>query len=174
MHIFSKCVRFMGESAGYWPEMAHWKAFLLALSCTRASWGAYYMCLLFSLDFLEVSNGEKFTCAHLMDSVAFVRGYLRFARFSTLSRCSKLFYTFSRCYFHIESAFSGASISFVLSHIARYAPSPEENSCARERTFNVKLISNTYLMSANEPLMVVNVFLCGLWRAMFVNGSTTA
>ena len=84
MHIFSKCVRFMGESAGYWPEMAHWKAFLLALSCTRASWGAYYMCLLFSLDFLEVSNGEKFTCAHLMDSVAFVRGYLRFARFSTL------------------------------------------------------------------------------------------
>ena len=36
MHIFSKCVRFMGESAGYWPEMAHSKAFLLALSCTRA------------------------------------------------------------------------------------------------------------------------------------------
>ena len=138
MHIFSKCVRFMGESAGYWPEMAHWKAFLLALSCTRASWGAYYMCLLFSLDFLEVSNGEKFTCAHLMDSVAFVRGYLRFARFSTLSRCSKLFYTFSRCYFHIESAFSGASISFVLSHIARYAPSPEENSCIPITHFQCK------------------------------------
>ena len=54
MHIFSKCVRFMGESAGYWPEMAHWKAFLLALSCTRASWGACLMFLLLSLDFLEV------------------------------------------------------------------------------------------------------------------------
>ena len=77
MHIFSKCVRFMGESAGCWPEMAHSKAFLLALSCARASWGACYTYLLFSLDFLEVSNGEKFTCAHLMDSVAFVRGYLR-------------------------------------------------------------------------------------------------
>ena len=55
-----------------------------------------------------------------------------------ISRCSKLFYTFSRCYFHIESAFSGASISFVLSHIARYVPSPEENSCIPITHFQCK------------------------------------
>ena len=58
----------------------------------------------------------------------------------TISRCSKLFYTISRYYFHIESTFSGASVSFVLSHIARYDPLrfpryrgtetlAEENSC---------------------------------------------
>ncbi len=57
---------------------------------------------------------------------------------STLSRCSKLFYTISRCYFHIESTFSGASISFVLSHIARYVPSPEENSCIPITHFQCK------------------------------------
>ena len=45
-----------------------------------------------------------------------------FVRVCILSRCSKLFYTISRCYFYIESTFSGASISFVLSHIARYDP----------------------------------------------------
>ena len=55
-----------------------------------------------------------------------------------ISRCSKLFYTISRCYFHIESTFSGASISFVLSHIARYVPSPEENSCIPITHFQCK------------------------------------
>ena len=66
-----------------------------------------------------------------------------------ISRCSKLFYTFSRCYFHIESAFSGASISFVLSHIARYDPLrfpryrgtetlAEENSCIPITHFQCK------------------------------------
>ena len=40
----------------------------------------------------------------------------------TISRCSKSFYTFSRCYFHIESTFLSASVSFVLSHIARHIP----------------------------------------------------
>ena len=55
-----------------------------------------------------------------------------------ISRCSKLFYTISRCYFHIESTFSGASVSFVLSHIARYVPSPEENSCIPITHFQCK------------------------------------
>ena len=56
----------------------------------------------------------------------------------SISRCSKLFYTISRCYFHIESTFSGASVSFVLSHIARYVPSPEENSCIPITHFQCK------------------------------------
>ena len=56
----------------------------------------------------------------------------------SISRCSKLFYTISRCYFYIESTFSGASISFVLSHIARYVPSPEENSCIPITHFQCK------------------------------------
>ena len=56
----------------------------------------------------------------------------------TISRCSKLFYTISRYYFHIESTFSGASVSFVLSHIARYVPSPEENSCIPITHFQCK------------------------------------
>lgn len=43
MHIFSKCVRFMAESVGYWPEMAHCKAFLLALSYTSA-YGVHALC----------------------------------------------------------------------------------------------------------------------------------
>ena len=55
-----------------------------------------------------------------------------------ISRCSKLFYTISKCYFHIESTFSGASVSFVLSHIARYVPSPEENSCIPITHFQCK------------------------------------
>ena len=55
-----------------------------------------------------------------------------------ISRCSKLFYTISRHYFHIESTFSGASVSFVLSHIARYVPSPEENSCIPITHFQCK------------------------------------
>ena len=55
-----------------------------------------------------------------------------------ISRCSKLFYTISRCYFHIESTFSGASVSFVLSHIARYVPSSEENSCIPITHFQCK------------------------------------
>ena len=55
-----------------------------------------------------------------------------------LSRCSKLFYTINKCYFHIESTFSGASVSFVLSHIARYVPSPEENSCIAITHFQCK------------------------------------
>ena len=55
-----------------------------------------------------------------------------------LSRCSKWVYTISRCYFHIESTFSGASVSFVLSHIARYVPSPEENSCIPITHFQCK------------------------------------
>ena len=55
-----------------------------------------------------------------------------------ISRCSKLFYTISRCYFYIESTFSGASVSFVLSHIARYVPSPEENSCIPITYFQCK------------------------------------
>ena len=37
-----------------------------------------------------------------------------------ISRCSKLFYTVSRCCFHIESTFSGASVSFFLCHIGRF------------------------------------------------------
>ena len=51
------------------------------------------------------SSSEKFRWLHCM-----------------LSRCSKLFYTIGRCSFHIESTFSGAPVSFVLSHISRYAP----------------------------------------------------
>ena len=43
--------------------------------------------------------------------------------------CSKLFYTIGRCYFYIGSTFSSASLSLVFSHIARYVPSPEGNSC---------------------------------------------
>ena len=66
------------------------------------------------------------------------RGFLFCCVFSIISRCSKLFYTISRCYFHIESTFSGASISFVLSHIARYVPSPEENSCIPITHFQCK------------------------------------
>ena len=38
----------------------------------------------------------------------------------------------------IESTFSGASVSFVLSHIARYVPSPEENSCIPITHFQCK------------------------------------
>ena len=40
--------------------------------------------------------------------------------------------------FFIESTFSGASVSFVLSHIARYVPSPEENSCIPITHFQCK------------------------------------
>ena len=72
-----------------------------------------------------------------------------FVRVCILSRCSKLFYTISRCYFYIESTFSGASISFVLSHIARYDPLrfpryrgtetlAEENSCIPITHFQCK------------------------------------
>ena len=39
-----------------------------------------------------------------------------------ISRCSKLLYTVSRCYFHIESTFSDASVSFLLGHIGRFLP----------------------------------------------------
>ena len=60
------------------------------------------------------------------------------AAITDLSRCSKLFYIISRCYFHIESTFSGASVSFVFSHIARYVPSPEENSCIPITHFQCK------------------------------------
>ena len=42
-----------------------------------------------------------------------------------------------RC-FHIESMFSGASVSFVLSHIARHVPSHEENSCIPITHFQCK------------------------------------
>ncbi len=66
-----------------------------------------------------------------------------------LSRCSKLFYTFSWRYFHIESTLSGASVSFVLSHIARYAPSPEENSCIPTTHFQCKN-NFEHLLSSKE------------------------
>ena len=69
--------------------------------------------------------------------------------FNRLSRCSKLFYMISRCYFHIESTFSGASVSFVFSHIARYVPSPEENSCIPITHFQCKNNFEHLLISAN-------------------------
>ena len=85
-----------------------------------------------------------------------------------ISRCSKLFYTFSRCYFHIESAFSGASISFVLSHIARYDPLrfpryrgtetlAEENSCIPITHFQCKTHFE-HLLSMHRKLMIINGF----------------
>ena len=104
---------------------------------------------------------------------------------STISRCSKLFYTISRCYFHIESTFSGASVSFVLSHIARYVPSPEENSCIPITHFQCKthfehLLKKQTTSFALRTVFNVNVrqlavnerqcFLCGLWCAISVNG----
>ena len=73
----------------------------------------------------------------------------------TISRCSKLFYTFSRRYFHIESMSSGASVSFVLSHIARYAPSPEENSCIPTTHFQCKNNFEHLLMKSGTPLSEV-------------------
>ena len=64
-------------------------------------------------------------------------------RLNFISRCSKLFYTISRCSFHIETL-SGASVSFVFSHIARYVPSPEENSCIPITHFQCGIFSPTY------------------------------
>ena len=102
-----------------------------------------------------------------------------------ISRCSKLFYTISRCYFHIESTFSGASVSFVLSHIARYVPSPEENSCIPITHFQCKthfehLLKKQTTSFALRAVFNVNVrqlavnerqcFLRGLWCAISVNG----
>ena len=71
-----------------------------------------------------------------------------------LSRCSKLFYTISRCYFYIGSTFSGASISFVFSHIARYVPSPEENSCIPITHFQCK---NNF-----EHLLIIHIHCHGM------------
>ena len=87
----------------------------------------------------------------------------------SLSRCSKLFYTISKCYSYIESTFPGASVSFVLSHMARYAPfaspviggqkpSPKKTVASQYRTFNVKLISNTYLGTARMFVAKLNLF----------------
>ena len=73
----------------------------------------------------------------------------RKVKINFISRCSKLFYTISRCSFHIESTLSGASVSFVFSHIARYVPSPEENSCIPITHFQCKkIILNTYLWNS--------------------------
>ena len=71
----------------------------------------------------------------------------------TISRCSKLFYTISRYYFHIESTFSGASVSFVLSHIVRYAPSPEENSCTPTAHFQC-IVKQKWFEKISSPFII--------------------
>ena len=89
-------------------------------------------------------GGKASSCAAKLQHFSGLRKSL-----VSISRCSKLFYTISRCYFHIESTFSGASISFVLSHIARYDPLrfpryrgteifAEENSCIPITHFQCK------------------------------------
>ena len=89
-------------------------------------------------------GGKASSCAAKLQHFSGLRKSL-----VSISRCSKLFYTISRCYFHIESTFSGASIFFVLSHIARYDPLrfpryrgteifAEENSCIPITHFQCK------------------------------------
>ena len=71
----------------------------------------------------------------------------------SISRCSKLFYTISRCYFHIESTFLGSSVSFVLSHIVRYAPSPEENSCTPTAHFQC-IVKQKWFEKISSPYII--------------------
>ncbi len=78
-----------------------------------------------------------------------------FAANFIINRCSKLFYTISTCYFRIENTFSGASVSLVLSHIARYAPSSEENSCIPITHFQCKNNFEHLLNFAH------NIWVCG-------------
>ena len=102
-----------------------------------------------------------------------------------ISRCSKLFYTISRCYFHIESTFSGASISFVLSHIARYAPLRfpryrgteifvEENSCIPITHFQCKThfehLLKKYLAHFCGSWGLVNDFMRIGWEYSMAHG----
>ncbi len=93
-------------------------------------------CIRLASDWVQPLHGfDLYVCPFLLQEPSQRHQCLQLV---CLSRCSKLFYTFSRCYFYIESAFSGASISFVLSHIARYVPSPEENSCIPITHFQCK------------------------------------
>ena len=91
-------------------------------------------------------------------------------RLNFISRCSKLFYTISRCSFHIESTLSGASVSFVFSHIARYVPSPEENSCIPITHFQCKNNFEHLLMKFKICLYFWGV--SGPWRGNVASYTT--
>ena len=88
-----------------------------------------------------------------------------------ISRSSKLFYTIKRYYFHIESTFSGASVSLVLSHIARYVSSPEENSCIPITHFqcknNFEDLLNRHLPWIRAIHLCASREDCSSWRIPF-------
>ena len=86
------------------------------------------------------------------------------------SNSSKWVYTISRCHFHIESTFSGASVSFVFSHIARYVPSPEENSCIPITHFQCKNNFEHLLMKFKICLYFWGVL--GSWRGSVASYTT--